>query len=118
MKWILSLAVVIGFILRLISIHSAVDLLDDENGRSVAPLDRENWSFDPNAEVLLFAGDDRRPGRAGIDDDFNGIVDDVSELGAIYGDDACLTPVDGNYNAIREGNVPWRVISIGAWVKS
>ncbi|TWU38934.1 hypothetical protein Q31b_40120 [Novipirellula aureliae] len=118
MKWLLFLTILVGFLLRARAIESAVDLLDQENARSLTPLDRENCFFDPDAEVLLFAGKDRLPGRAGIDDDFNGIVDDLSELGAIYGDDICLTPADANYKSIREGSLPWRVISVGAWVKS
>ncbi|EMI20558.1 hypothetical protein RMSM_02508 [Rhodopirellula maiorica SM1] len=45
--------------------------------------------FDPGASVVVTNGDDGGPGRADVDDDFNGVVDDASERGAFGSDDVC-----------------------------
>ncbi|TWT82011.1 hypothetical protein CA13_34660 [Planctomycetes bacterium CA13] len=85
-----------------------------ENGLPQTP----SRHFDPDAEVILFAGADGLPGRAEIDDDFNGIVDDPSELGAFRSDDVCLTPNDPTYLSVRSGQASWKVISRGSSVIS
>jgi hypothetical protein len=46
--------------------------------------------FDPEARVRLLPGPDQLPGRANVDDNANGIVDDTSELGATHSDDVCV----------------------------
>ncbi|KAA1257760.1 hypothetical protein LF1_02500 [Rubripirellula obstinata] len=45
--------------------------------------------FDPDALVVLTAGPDGKPGRAGIDDGGNGVTDERTELGATGSDDVC-----------------------------
>jgi len=50
----------------------------------------EYQRFDPHALLVATPGADRRPGRAGADDNFNGRIDDRAELGATYSDDLCL----------------------------
>ena len=52
---------------------------------------------DPRAPILLVVGDDGAPGRAGVDDDFSGVVDDAGELGAFGSDDRCVTPLDADF---------------------
>ena len=52
---------------------------------------------DPRAPILLVVGDDGAPGRAGVDDDLSGVVDDVGELGAFGSDDRCVTPIDADF---------------------
>ena len=54
--------------------------------------------FDPRAAVRLTPGEDEQPGHAGIDDDVDGVVDNRSELGAMYSDDRCLAPSDAGYD--------------------
>lgn len=49
----------------------------------------EYQRFDPQALLVATPGPDQQPGRAGADDNFNGIVDDRAELGATYSDDVC-----------------------------
>lgn len=46
--------------------------------------------FDAGAVVAMRPGADGQPGMAGIDDNGNGAIDDVSELGATASDDVCL----------------------------
>ena len=71
--------------------------------------------FDPAAEVLLAPGGDLRPGQAEVDDDADGVVDNSSELGAMYSDDVCLTPTDHGYSLART-NEACKVISRGAYI--
>ena len=53
--------------------------------------------FDPQAAILLTAGADGAPGRLGIDDDFDGVIDNPSELGAVGSDDHVVTPIDPDF---------------------
>ena len=71
--------------------------------------------FDPAAEVLLAPGGDLRPGQAEVDDDADGVVDNSSELGAMYSDDLCLTPTDEGYSLART-NEDYKVISRNAYI--
>ena len=52
---------------------------------------------DPRAPILLVVGEDGAPGRAGVDDDFSGVIDDAGELGAFGSDDRCVTPIDADF---------------------
>ncbi|MEM9644212.1 MAG: hypothetical protein AAF989_04390 [Planctomycetota bacterium] len=54
--------------------------------------------FDPQAAALLWVGPDGMPGQRDLDDNFNGVVDDPTELGAVHSDDRLVTPVDQDYN--------------------
>ncbi len=70
--------------------------------------------FDPEAEIVLTAGADGAPGRRGIDDDFDGVIDNPSELGAIGSDDHCATPTDPDFD--QHINRPFsRVVDHGAY---
>ena len=71
--------------------------------------------FDPTADVLLTSGQDQMPGRRGIDDDFDDVVDNASELGAFLSDDECLAPTDAGYDTAPQQPFV-RVISRGAFV--
>ena len=71
--------------------------------------------FDPDAAVLLVPGPDGRPGKIGVDDDADGVVDNSSELGAMYSDDLCLSPADDGYWSAIE-DPAHRVVSRGAFV--
>lgn len=52
---------------------------------------RVQWQrFDAHARVRLLPGPDGYPGRAKIDDNANGVVDDAGELGATHSDDICV----------------------------
>ena len=71
--------------------------------------------FDPDALVLLCPGDDQRPGKANFDDNADGVVDNLSELGAITSDDVCLTPADHGYDSSR-ARLDCKVINHGAYI--
>ena len=75
-------------------------------------------AFDPDAPVFVTAGADERPGQAGFDDDQDGVLDNPSELGAVFSDDATLAPTDPGYAAAAAETAPLlaRVISRGAYV--
>ncbi|MGB7328527.1 MAG: hypothetical protein WBD31_26860 [Rubripirellula sp.] len=62
----------------------------------------EKQTFDPNALVLITPGPDRLPGQAGKDDDLNGVVDNVGEMGAVGSDDLCLAPWNDGYDDAAE----------------
>jgi prepilin-type N-terminal cleavage/methylation domain-containing protein len=59
---------------------------------NVLSFDVKVW--DPDAPVIAHPGIDGLPGLAGIDDDLNGAVDDLSELGAAGSDDLVWQPGD------------------------
>lgn len=71
--------------------------------------------FDADAPVVLTPGADAAPGRRGFDDDFDGVVDNGSELGAFGSDDHCVTPVDPEFekHLAMPGN---RIIGRGAFI--
>ena len=71
--------------------------------------------FDPDAAIVLDVGVDGQPGRAGVDDNFNGLVDDALELGAVGGDDRILTPLDPAYSVALAADST-RVMGRGAFV--
>lgn len=72
--------------------------------------------WDSEAPVYVTGGDDGQPGRAGVDDDGNTVVDDLSELGATGSDDAIVTPGQAGFEAARDGQVVSRILSRGAVV--
>ncbi|MEM6469148.1 MAG: hypothetical protein AAF802_06230 [Planctomycetota bacterium] len=57
----------------------------------------KQYRFDPLADVLLDGGPDGKPGVLGLDDNADGIIDDLSELGAVGSDDVCLAPFHPPY---------------------
>jgi hypothetical protein len=73
--------------------------------------------FDPTAAVVLTCGVDGKPGQAGKDDNFNGVVDDSGERGAVGSDDQCVAPWQAEYAAAvqQEGT---STISTGAFVSN
>ncbi len=71
-------------------------------------------SWDIGASSYLIHGLDQFPGAAGVDDDGNGVVDDVSELGATGTDDSIVTPADGDAYAAAASHPSSRVVSYGA----
>ncbi len=73
--------------------------------------------FDVSAAVLLGPGADGAPGQAGMDDDFDGVVDNAGELGAVGSDDRCLAPWNVDYQAVAQqtGAI---TISRGAFVNA
>lgn len=78
-----------------------------------------HWSvlrWDANAAVYLTAGPDGAPGIAGVDDNGDGIVDHLSELGATGSDDRVVAPGQQGYRAAARGDVISRVVSRGALV--
>lgn len=67
--------------------------------------------FDPNATVYIRPGADGQPGVAGVDDNGNGIVDDVTELGATKTDDV-LSITAGEVDT----EVPTLILQRGGYV--
>lgn len=61
----------------------------------------ESQWFDPDAEVLIGVGPDGQPGRLNVDDENNGVVDNVGEMGAVGSDDECAGPLHKNYTQIQ-----------------
>lgn len=75
----------------------------------------ESERFDRDAPVVLTPGADAAAGRRGVDDDFDGVTDNDSELGAFGSDDHCVTPVDPEFE--KHMAMPGsRVIGRGAFV--
>jgi hypothetical protein len=72
--------------------------------------------WDASAVVYVAAGADAMPGAAEVDDDGNGLVDDLRELGATGSDDVMLTPLDQGYDDARQGRVTAMAISRGAMI--
>lgn len=72
--------------------------------------------FDPKAFVVVTAGDDGKPGRAGIDDGANGQVDEDFELGATGSDDEMVVFASDARDSVDEISIPHRVLSRGAYV--
>lgn len=98
----------------------------------LAALDSSDWAvlpaewtrlrvlhWDPEAAVYITAGPDGQAGVAGVDDDGDGVIDNLSELGATGSDDQVIAPQQPGYAAAaaaaEEGAV--RVISRGALVE-
>lgn len=57
------------------------------------------FCFSADAPVVLGTGPDGAPGRATVDDNLNGRIDERTEIGAVGSDDACLSPSDFGYTA-------------------
>lgn len=73
-------------------------------------------AYDATAPVFVAVGSDNEPGRPGVDDDLNGMTDDVSELGAALSDDRMVNPNDPYaYFAVRDTSVA-RPVSQGTFV--
>ncbi len=68
--------------------------------------------FDSDARVVVGNGDDKAPGVAGVDDDFNSVIDDESERGAFRSDDDCRVL------SAQESSDSVTVLSLGAFVAS
>tara|TARA_R110002049_G_scaffold2750_6_gene22049 strand:- start:1959 stop:2525 length:567 start_codon:yes stop_codon:yes gene_type:complete len=96
---------------------SSSDLLQTPTAKALGVRRVTALVFDPQAVVLLCPGDDAAPGKARFDDDADGIVDNASELGAMYSDDRCLAPLDPGYDEALE-TPSCKVISQGAYVAS
>lgn len=102
MRWILatSALVLLGTLARASQFsYFSFPLAPRELRPDALPLpeDAQPFCFDPQAAVLLTTGPDLAPGRAGEDDDLNGIVDDRAEMGAVPSDDQCIAPADPGY---------------------
>ena len=76
----------------------------------------EPFCFSADVAVILGVGPDGAPGRAGFDDNVNGLIDDPRETGAVGSDDFCLGPSDQGYDDVGAdpGTV---VISRGGFVR-
>jgi len=72
------------------------------------------WKSD--ALVYVTGGPDNQPGRAGVDDDLNGIIDDLGELGTTLSDDQIVSPGHPDYQAAADAKVVARVIDRGTVV--
>lgn len=72
--------------------------------------------WDAGASVYVAAGPDGAPGIAGHDDDGNGVIDDLGELGATGSDDFVVAPGQSGYEAAKSGKTLSRLISRGAIV--
>jgi len=73
-------------------------------------------AWDRDAIVYVTVGEDDAPGVAGVDDEGNGIVDDLSEIGATGSDDVMLTPVDAGYDDAASGKTVSIILSRGAMI--
>ncbi|WP_442511200.1 hypothetical protein SH528x_002870 [Novipirellula sp. SH528] len=71
--------------------------------------------FDPDAWVVVTNGEDAHPGRADVDDDFNGTVDDTSERGAFGSDDTCQVLPAGE-DPRQQSDLPVTLLSRGGFV--
>ncbi|GAA5504924.1 hypothetical protein [Novipirellula caenicola] len=74
---------------ELILARQVADTAATPFGDNASGVDVQTLHFDPGAWVVVTNGDDGEPGRADVDDDFNGVVDDHSERGAFGSDDYC-----------------------------
>lgn len=72
--------------------------------------------WDADASVYVTAGPDAAPGIAGHDDNGNGVVDELGELGATGSDDFVVAPGQAGYEAAKSGKTVSRLISRGAVV--
>lgn len=77
-------------------------------------LDLATW--DDTAPVFVTAGPDNAPGIVNHDDDGNGVLDDLGELGITGSDDFVVAPGQPGYEAASTGQTISRLISRGAVV--
>ena len=88
-----------------------------QNNLDSASFNAARLRFDPMAEVIIAVGDDGAPGQVDLDDDFDGLVDNASEMGAVGSDDICLAPWQPGYNQSQSGPAEsFVVISRGEFV--
>ncbi len=85
-RFLIPIVVTVAALLRLFASLQSPITLPAEPSNVVQVVDQ---SFDPTAVVVIRPGADHQPGRAGTDDNRNGIVDDRLELGATHSDDVC-----------------------------
>ncbi len=86
-----------------------------ESGDTVDRAVVQTLRFDPNAWVVVTNGGDGQPGKADVDDDFNGVVDDASERGAFGSDDQCeVLSVDATVSPTTDPAIS--VLSRGGFV--
>lgn len=71
--------------------------------------------FDPDALVVIAAGPDAKPGIAGHDDQMNGVIDELDELGAVHSDDSLLVIKASDSLDLPE---PSRVLTHGGYVQA
>ncbi len=103
--------------------------IDGWNTDTLVGLDHTDWPalpprlarlsvhrWDESAPVYVTVGADGKPGIAGIDDDGDGVIDDLGELGATGSDDRVVAPQQPGYRAAAAGEIVSRVISRGALV--
>jgi hypothetical protein len=110
-------AIVLAAAGRVVGLAWSVDAADRLSAadRLAAASSIQRHVFDADAAVLLVPGDDGLPGQAGRDDDFDGVIDNQSEMGAVGSDDLCLAPWNHGYQvALQSGQAV--VISRGTFV--
>lgn len=100
---------------------AAIDLLEAVDARDWPQLPSsherlEVWVWDAQVPVYVTAGADGAPGIAGVDDDRDGVIDDLGELGASGSDDRVVAPGDAGYEEAAAGEIIARVIDRGALV--
>lgn len=84
----MGLVILAAAVIRLASSWAAPGRLDSAgDGDSAGAILIRTQRFDPSAYAGVDAGPDGLPGVAGVDDGFNGLVDDPTELGATGSDD-------------------------------
>lgn len=92
----------------------------DSSGWAVLPAELTRLRvrrWDPEAAVYITAGPDGKAGVAGVDDDGDGVIDNLSELGATGSDDQVIAPHQPGYAAAAAGEGVVRVIDRGALVE-
>ena len=72
--------------------------------------------FDPDAAVVVVAGEDGAAGIVGVDDDGNGLIDDRGDLGATRSDDQCLVVSPGQLDELDQSSRLFAVLQKGAYV--
>ncbi|WP_182865784.1 hypothetical protein [Stieleria mannarensis] len=94
---------------------AGVDREDVAAAISDVAVEAQPYCFSASAPVLLTAGRDGLPGKADVDDNLDGTVDDRRETGAVGSDDECLGPADSGYQEALD--MPGMItISKGAFV--
>ncbi|MCS7468363.1 hypothetical protein NZK35_17055 [Stieleria sp. ICT_E10.1] len=78
---------------------AGLDRADLKRVVSRGDIDSQPYCFADDVPILLTAGHDGLPGKADVDDNLDGIVDDRRETGAVGSDDECLGPADEGYQA-------------------
>jgi hypothetical protein len=110
-------------------ISRGLALSADITAHDLSELDPSDWSllppqlsrltvhvWDATSPVYVTVGSDGKPGIAGVDDDGDGVVDDLGELGATGSDDEVVAPGQPGYLEAASGKIEARIISRGALV--